>query len=91
MASESKDIYIANYRLISQIASGAFGSVYQAQHIVLTNRIVAIKLLQPAFLGSPEEFIRFFMEAQFLEKLKHPHILPVIDVGIYEALLYGKT
>jgi serine/threonine protein kinase len=91
MTSESKDIYIANYRLVSRLASGAFGSVYLAQHIVLTNRIVAIKLLQPAFLGSPEEFVRFFMEAQFLDKLKHPHILPVIDVGIYEGFPYIIT
>ena len=60
-------------------------------HPVLTNRIVAIKLMHSIHLGSPEECIRFLNEAQFLEKLKHPHILPIIDVGLYEGFPYLVT
>ncbi len=36
---------IGNYRLIEEIASGSFGTVYRAQHHILTNRTVALKVL----------------------------------------------
>ncbi len=78
---------IGNYRVVAEINSGAFGSVYQAQHIILRERIVAIKLLH-AYLGSPKEREQFLQEAQFLEKLKHPYCLPIIDAGIHNSLPY---
>ena len=36
---------IGNYRLLEEIASGSFGSVYRGVHTILTTRIVAIKIL----------------------------------------------
>ncbi len=78
---------IGNYRVVAEINSGAFGRVYQAQHIILRERIVAIKLLH-AYLGSPKEREQFLQEAQFLEKLKHPYCLPIIDAGIHNGLPY---
>ncbi len=78
---------IGNYRVVAEINSGAFGSVYQAQHIILRERIVAIKLLH-AYLSSPKEREQFLQEAQFLEKLKHPYCLPIIDAGIHNGLPY---
>src|SRR5438128_3235665 len=89
MADEN--IFIGNYCLLKELSSGAFGHVFLAQHIILTNRIVAIKLMHAIHLNSEQECIRFLREAQFLEKLKHPHILPVIDVGIYETFPYIVT
>jgi serine/threonine protein kinase len=87
----SGDILIGNYEVISELGSGAFGRVFLARHIVLTNRVVAIKLLHSMHLNSQEEIIKFLKEAQFLEKLKHPHILSVIDVGFYEGFPYLVT
>lgn len=52
---------IGNYRPVEEIGSGAFGYVYQAEHTILTNRIVAIKLIHGAYLNSQRErdnFIR---------------------------------
>src|ERR1051326_5025816 len=89
MSSDS--VYIGNYCLVSRVVSGAFGHVYLAQHVILQNRIVAIKLLHSIHLGSSEECNRFLKEAQFLEKLKHPHMLSVIDVGLYEGFPYLVT
>lgn len=87
----SEDIFIGSYRLISELASGAFGRVYLAQHALLTNRLAAIKLMHISHLGNAEELIRFLVEPQFLETLKHPYVLPVIDAGIYEGLPYLVT
>ncbi|GHO68737.1 hypothetical protein KSC_076290 [Ktedonobacter sp. SOSP1-52] len=71
-----------NYRIEKEIARGGFGSVYLAQHEYLTERRAVIKLLQGVYLSEPQEREGFIREAQILERLKHPHILPIYDVGI---------
>ena len=60
----------------------------QGLHIYLKNRIVAIKLLHRAYLGSQKERENFLQEAQLLEMLKHPNILPILDVGIEDGIPY---
>jgi serine/threonine protein kinase len=78
---------IGNYRVVRELNSGAFGSVYQAQHLFLKERTVAIKLLH-AYLSSAKEREQFLQEAQFLEKLKHRYILSILDVGFTEGFPY---
>jgi ATP-dependent Clp endopeptidase proteolytic subunit ClpP len=78
----SEDIYFENYRLIAKLGSGAFGHVYKAQHVILTTRIVAIKILRPELTEDEEAVLRFLKESQYLYELKHPYILPIIDAGI---------
>ncbi len=74
--------------MASEIPGGGFANVFLGEHIVFKERpIVAIKLLH-AHLASQEESERFFQEARFLEKLKHPYILPIIDAGIQDGLPY---
>jgi tetratricopeptide (TPR) repeat protein len=73
---------VGNYRITRAIDSGAFGRVYKGTHLYLANRIVAIKVLHLSYLESDKERANFLREAQFLEMLKHEHILPIYDVGI---------
>ncbi len=82
---------IGNYRVVSEIGSGSFGVVYRAEHIFLPNRVGAIKLLHAAHLDSWEDRESFLLEARVLEMLKHPHILPILDVGIHEGFPYLVT
>ncbi len=90
MAQEQNYIgkQIGNYRIVEELASGSFGRVYKGLHIYLTKRIVAIKLLHHMYLGSQKERDNFLQEAQLLEMLKHPHILPIYDVGIEDGIPY---
>ena len=93
MASENNytDKQIGNYRVISKLASGAFGSVYLGKHAIFTKRpVVAIKLLH-AYLDSQEERDWFLQEAEWLEMLQHQHILPIIDAGVHEGFPYLVT
>ena len=89
---ESNDKYIgkqiSNYHITKAIDSGTFGRVYQGVHLYLSNRIVAIKVMHRTYLGSPQQRENFLQEARFLEQLKHPHILPIYDVGVDEGFPY---
>jgi len=89
MANDSPYVgkQIGNYRIVTELASSYFSHIFRGEHIFLPQRVVAIKLLH-AYLDSQQESERFLQEAQFLAMLKHRHILPIIDVGIYEKLPY---
>src|SRR5229473_7385403 len=78
---------IGNYRITGEINSGAYGSVYRAEHVHIKGRIVAIKLLH-AYLGSAKEREQFEQEAQILALLEHPHILSLLDFGFSERQPY---
>ncbi len=79
---------IGNYCIISELAMGAFGRVYLARHTVLTNRVVALKLMHTVPLSSEQECNQFLQEARFLELLRHDYILPILDVGIHQGMPY---
>src|SRR5579859_4126398 len=79
---------IGNYVITASLNSGAFGHVYKGTHLYLSHRIVAIKILHLTHLASEEEREHFLQEAEFLELLKHPYILPIYDVGIDEDFPY---
>ena len=70
---------IGNYKLLELLGEGAFGQVHKAEHQVLKNKIVAIKLF-PA-MRTKEQREKFADEANTLQNLKHPYILPIIDAG----------
>ena len=72
---------IGNYLILERLGSGEFGSVYRAQNKVVAERIVAIKVINEKYVSSQQECELFIHEARVLLKLKHPHILPVIDIG----------
>jgi serine/threonine protein kinase len=83
--------YIGNYRITATLGEGACGHVFLGTHVFLPNRLVAIKVMNATPVNSFEELERFRREAQFLDWLKHPHILPVIDVGVCEDYSYLVT
>jgi len=70
----------ARYRLISEIARGGMAVVWRAEDTLL-DRLVAVKLLHPQFVGDPEFLERFRREARAAARLSHPNIVPIYDVG----------
>lgn len=92
MASRNPYIgrYFGNYQITAEINCGSFGCVYRAQHAFLL-RVAAIKVLHAARLHSRDARDKFIQEAQLLEKLKHPHILPIYEFGIDDGLPYLVT
>ena len=74
------------YKVDREIGAGGMATVYLA-HDLKHDREVAIKVLHPdlgAALGSE----RFLSEIKTTAKLQHPHILPLLDSGEADGLLY---
>ena len=74
------------YRIERELGAGGMATVYFA-HDIKHDRDVAIKVLHPdlgAALGSE----RFLSEIKTTAKLQHPHILPLLDSGEADGLLY---
>jgi serine/threonine-protein kinase len=77
------------YDLGRELGRGGMATVYLA-HDRKLGRPVAIKVLHPglaASLGSE----RFLREIRIAARLTHPHILPLIDSGETDGLLYFVT
>ncbi|GAC1480818.1 MAG: hypothetical protein NVS2B12_35930 [Ktedonobacteraceae bacterium] len=70
---------IGEYRLIRQLGKGTFGTVYLAEHLHDQSQ-VAIKILQLQLTSSKD--LRDFLNEARVIRLRHPHILPVLDFGL---------
>jgi len=71
---------IGRYQVREKLGSGAFGTVYRAYDPQL-EREIALKVLRPEALASPQAVERFQREARAAAKMHHPHIVPVHDAG----------
>lgn len=80
MKPEVGQSYGGRYRLISRIAIGGMGEVWQAKDEVIL-RDVAIKILKPEYLGDPGFLERFRTEARHAARVNHDGIANVFDYG----------
>jgi eukaryotic-like serine/threonine-protein kinase len=74
------------YRIERELGQGGMATVYLA-HDLRHDRQVAIKVLHPdlaAALGAE----RFLTEIKTTARLQHPHILPLLDSGAADGLLF---
>ncbi|MBL0169826.1 MAG: protein kinase [Gemmatimonadaceae bacterium] len=74
------------YRLDRELGAGGMATVYLA-HDLKHDRDVAIKVLHPD-LGAALGGERFLTEIRTTARLQHPHILPLLDSGDADGLLY---
>jgi len=70
---------IAHFELLQRLGMGGFGTVWKARDTQL-DRTVALKIPRRKLLSSGDEE-QFLYEARVAAKLRHPHIVPVYDVG----------
>jgi serine/threonine-protein kinase len=75
------------YELQDRIGAGGFAEVFRVRDLRL-KRDLAVKVLRPDLGLSPDLVMRFRREAETIANLRHPHIVPVYDVGEAEGLAY---
>ena len=74
------------YRIDRELGAGGMATAYLA-HDLKHERDVAIKVLHPD-LGAALGGDRFLSEIRTTARLQHPHILPLLDSGDADGLLY---
>ena len=74
------------YRIERELGAGGMATVYLAEDLK-HDRKVAIKVLHPD-LGAALGAERFLSEIKTTAKLQHPHVLPLLDSGAADGLLY---
>ena len=93
----SNRVLAGRYELLEKIGDGGMAVVYKARCRLL-NRLVAIKILKPAYSKDAKFIENFRRESQAAASLNHPHIVGIYDVGregninfIVMELIEGKT
>ena len=71
---------LGKYKIVRLIGSGAMGTVYEATHDEI-GKHVAIKVLDPRLAADARARERFLLEARITNRVRHPHIVDVTDVG----------
>lgn len=75
------------YELIKKVAGGGMGEVFVARRTGMGNfeKRVALKLLLPHLVSSPDLVQRFHEEARLAARMHHPNIVEIFDVGESEG------
>jgi WD40 repeat protein len=76
---------LAGHEVLEEIARGGMGIVYRARQLN-PERTVALKMLLPQLVASPDMAERFRLEVRTLTELEHPAILPVHQTGEHDGL-----
>jgi eukaryotic-like serine/threonine-protein kinase len=74
---------LGRYEILGKLAAGGMAIVYVArvQSVAGFERLVAIKVLH-ANLAHEDEFIRMFLdEARLAASIRHPNVVPTIDIS----------
>ena len=78
------------YELIGEIATGGMATVFLARlgGVGGFQRFVAIKRLHP-HLANEQEFVEMFLdEARLAALIHHPHVVPILEVGVSDSGYY---
>jgi serine/threonine-protein kinase len=73
--------FAGRYRIDSLLGAGGMGVVYAATHLELGVPL-ALKIIHPALVNSPEARARFCLEARAGAALRSPHTLRIYDAGL---------
>ena len=73
--------HVGRYVIVDRIGRGARGYVYLGIHPVIGSR-VAIKILHAPAREESEAYLRFSREAQAVNRIKHQHIVRILDMSV---------
>ncbi len=79
---------LGNYDVMRRIRSGGMGAVYEGKQRTAFDRRVAIKVILGNYAADKDMRRRFVREAKTVARLHHPHILPLIEYGDEQGILY---
>jgi hypothetical protein len=85
VAIEADRTIDGRYRVVRRLGVGGMGAVYEVERAA-DHRRLALKTLRGR--ANPDRLARFAREAQIAAQLDHPNLVPVLDVGIADGVLF---
>lgn len=79
---------IGRFEVVDELGRGGMGVVYKARAVDGSTGFVAIKVLLAGEFASERLKERFKVEAEICQRLNHPNIVKVHEVGEIDGLLY---
>ena len=76
-----------HFHLIEQIGQGGMATVFRVED-TRTGQVMALKVLSPTISSDRRFVLRFRREGGLLTRLRHPNIIPVIEYGQDEGMVY---
>src|SRR5262245_10412814 len=78
---------VIGYEILGELSRDRLGVVYRARQ-VLHHRDVALRLVDDAALGEGRDLTLFCRDARAAERVSHPGLIPLLEVGDSEGQLY---
>jgi tetratricopeptide (TPR) repeat protein/tRNA A-37 threonylcarbamoyl transferase component Bud32 len=78
---------VPGYEIRGLLGRGGMGVVYHARDLAL-DRPVALKMIHPVGVITPEERLRFRFEAELAARVRHPNVVQVYEVGEHAGQHY---
>ncbi|MBN9119526.1 MAG: protein kinase [Planctomycetes bacterium] len=75
---------VRGFEVVGEIGRGGMGVVYKARHLRL-NRLVALKMILAGSAADSRNVQRFLFEAEFLAKIRHPQVVQVFEIDMYQG------
>src|SRR5450432_3618841 len=76
-----RSVLDGKYALLREIGSGASGTVYEAEHVVV-GKYVAIKVMNPGAFADPAYRDHFVAEARAAARIAHANVVDIHDLGL---------
>src|SRR5437588_4866866 len=89
--SDLEGVMLSDYLLLQCISKGGVADVYRARQHGERNYEVAVKIFRPGYAERASFRDYFMAEAEKIGQFDHPHILPFLEFGEGEGLLYVVT
>ena len=87
MIKKLKEALGKHYELQELIGRGGFAEVFKVRDQWL-KRDLALKAIRPDLVVSETLMARFRREAEAVANLRHPHIVPIYDIGDADGIMY---
>jgi serine/threonine protein kinase len=79
-AGKTKLLVLGNYIVLDKLGQGGMGIVLKAEHRRL-KRLVALKVMSPSVVKTPDALRRFLREVEAAAKLRHPNVVATDDAN----------
>lgn len=88
MSRSPQELLGTKYEFVGLLGKGGMSVIYKARHKLISNKVVAIKLLQQKIVEDKTSYQRFKQEAEAASALDHPNLIKVLD---FDLLRGGTT